>query len=126
MKPVQAVFFDLDDTLIDYTGSTRVSLERTCREFQSCAPGFDRQLAMRTYLEEGVRLWRQPGVVDLGDQVAYRTTLWEAALRACGIQPAGLAREFVEFYSRLRTETMVAFEDACGVLEALQERFAWQ
>lgn len=124
MKPVEAVFFDLDDTLIDDYAATRACVERTCLEFQGCVPGFDRALVARTYEAIGQKFWIHTVRPDVDDYAArlseIRAANWQETLATCGIRVPGLASEFAAFYAQLRAETVIAFEGASAVLEALR------
>lgn len=127
MAPLQAVFFDLDDTLIDDTESARICIEQTCLQFQACVPGFDRALVAQTFAEISRRFWREDtSAQELADYVVrlseVRTANWSAALDACGIRGSGLGKEFGAVYGTLRDEMVITFDDAEDVLRTLYGR----
>jgi putative hydrolase of the HAD superfamily len=123
MAPVPAVFFDLDGTLIDDDASVRICMERTCHEFQACAPGFDRVHVARAYYELAGKFWLHRATSGLDDDREYRVALWGEALESCGIQSPGLAREFATFYGLLRRETAIAYDESASVLASLHSDY---
>jgi len=121
MTPVRAVFFDLDGTLIDDDTASRICLERTCLEFQACAPGFDHVRAAHTYFDLGKAFWAHRSSTGFDDEMRdYRTALWDKTLRTFGISSTALARDFALFYGEQKANTAIAFDDAMLVLEALR------
>ena len=72
MTPVRAVFFDLDGTLIDDDASSQTCIDRTCLEFQACAPGFDRVRVARARFELGKAFWAHNAHSGLDGGREYR------------------------------------------------------
>jgi FMN phosphatase YigB (HAD superfamily) len=88
MKPVRALFFDLDDTLLD--GSRRQeSIVRTCEMIAAYQPGLDAARVLEAnaqiwpgYLQEVDEKWTL-GALDTASLSleAWRLTAWRLRLR---------------------------------------------
>src|SRR5438876_2981524 len=94
MKAVQALFFDLDDTLLDGSG-LQASIVQTCGKVAANQPGLD---AARL-VEANSKVWQGywPEVEDkwtLGtlDGASLSLEAWRRTLRACGCNDESLAR----------------------------------
>lgn len=125
MSAVQALFFDLDGTLLDGSGHQEAIL-RTCRTIASAQPGLD---ADRLLVANG-EVWRRywPEVADkwtLGilDGASVSLEAWRRTLRACGCNDDSIARLAREAYSRYRRESLRPFDDV-HELSLLQPRFS--
>lgn len=120
MKPVEALFFDLNSTLLDGSG-IREAIRRTCGEIAAARLGLD---AVRL-LEANNEVWRAywPEVEDkwtLGvlDGATVSLEAWSRALRACGCDDDSLARLARDTHRRHERETIRLFDD-------VQELFTW-
>jgi putative hydrolase of the HAD superfamily len=127
MPDVQAVFFDLDDTLLDDDRCWRVAVSLTCTELALRHPSVERVTLETSYLENSPRLWATFGSAPRtasGSSAAHdlRLAVWETVLDACGVEAPGLAGEAVEGYERHRRETYVCFADVRPVIQRLRER----
>lgn len=115
MRP-EAVFFDLDDTLVDETGSIREAVRQTVRELQP--PGLDPDRVATAYLEASAALWRRVTPARRGVTIRdMRRWTWEEALRALGF--GGPLEPLLERYEALRDGVVRPFEDAREVVEFL-------
>jgi putative hydrolase of the HAD superfamily len=122
MTPVQAVFFDLDGTLIDDDAAARRCAEATARHFETCSIGFDPTTAAASFMRLGKEFWTHRIATGLDDNRGSRVALWEQALVENGVKKPGLAEEFALLYGALRAKAAVPFEDALPVVEALVDR----
>ena len=111
--PVQAIFFDLDDTLVDDAASYRLSIERLCQDF---APTFDHERLRTAYDMLSSDFW------PAGDLTAFREALWRRALERCGYDTS-LAPAVRESYLRHRVESTQALPGVVEVLDALAGRY---
>lgn len=126
MTPVQALFFDLDETLLDGSGHQEAIL-RTCRSIASAQPGLD----AHRLLEANGKVWNGywPEVADkwtLGVLDGKNVSLeaWRRTLRACGCNDDSMARLARETYSQYRRETLRLFDDVRELISLLQPRFS--
>lgn len=117
--PIQAVFFDAGDTLIDFYSTgvrvTRIVYERTGRQIptEQAAPYFE--AAFHHALGDGDLLW----VTTPAAEEKYWTTYYQGWLAAAGVHAdAALIADLVE--DTLQVEIYSAFADAVPALEALR------
>jgi putative hydrolase of the HAD superfamily len=127
MPAVQAVFFDLDDTLLDDDRCWRVAVSRTCRDLALRHPSVDRRMLETGYLETSPRLWATFGSAPrtaAGASTArdLRLAVWQSVLDGCGVEAPGVASEAVDVYERHRRGTYACFADVRSVIERLRER----
>lgn len=121
MKPVQAVFFDLDDTLRDGSGSHE-AIVRTCSEIAARA-GLDPARLLEANSEVWQRYWPEVedkwtlGVLD-GDAVTLEA--WRRTLLACGRDDQSLARLGRETHLQHGREALRLFDDARWLLGVLK------
>ncbi|HXM19409.1 MAG TPA: HAD family hydrolase [Candidatus Tumulicola sp.] len=120
---VRAIFFDLDDTLVEDTLALEQCAEAAVREV---APGIradPRALAV-AYVESAIDFWEslEPGAARprSGD---IRPSMWRAALARHGIEDASLAGKIAERYDVLRLERAELLPEAVPVLAALHGRY---
>ncbi|MCZ7570369.1 MAG: HAD family hydrolase [Ardenticatenaceae bacterium] len=122
MKPVQALFFDLDETLLD--GSCfQESIVRTCGKIAASQPGLD---AARL-VEANRKVWRGywPEIKDkwmLGalDGASVSLQAWRLTLRACGCNDESIARLALQTHSQLGREAHRLFDDARELFTSLR------
>jgi putative hydrolase of the HAD superfamily len=121
--PISAIFFDLDDTLVEDT----LSLER-CAEAAvlEVSPdlGLDARSLAVAYVDSAIDFWEslEPGGAPPkpGD---IRPSMWRAALRRFGVDDAALASRIAKRYDELRIERVELFPEAVQVLHQLQGRY---
>ncbi|MGE0057214.1 MAG: HAD family hydrolase [Dehalococcoidia bacterium] len=122
MTLVQAVFFDLDGTLIDDEEAARRCTEATCRHFETSIPGVDCAALTTTFMRLGKEYWTHRVASGVDDNRGSRIALWQQALSEHRIERPGLGEEFAVLYAALRAKAAVPFEDAQPVVEALTNR----
>jgi FMN phosphatase YigB (HAD superfamily) len=127
MPTVQAVFFDLDDTLFDDDRCWRAAVSVTWTELALRHPSVDRGMLETFYLETSPRLWATFGSAPrtaLGSSAArdLRLAVWQTVLDGCGVEAPGLAGAAVEAYERHRREAYVCFADVRPAIRRLRER----
>lgn len=116
----RAVFFDMDDTLLDTSGGLEEAWELACREF---APelGCDWQQIREGIRREANEFWRDESLVGHWRVrlVEARLHIIELALRAEGLDVA-LAPLINERYGEEVGSRIRLFDDAIETLEALR------
>jgi HAD superfamily hydrolase (TIGR01549 family) len=127
MSTVQAIFFDLDDTLLDDDRCWRAAVSLTCTELASRYPSVDRARVESSYLENSARLWATFGSAPRaasGSSTArdLRLAVWQTVLDGCGVDAPGLAGDVVDAYERHRRQTYACFADARPVIQRLKQR----
>jgi len=117
----RAVFFDLDDTLVDETGLMSDCVRQVAQQMRQLYPALDPECVVRTYLEASVDLWRRITPAQLGVTIPLmRRWTWEKTLRQLGL--AGPVEPFLQRYAALRDGQVRLFPDARPVLEELRRR----
>lgn len=125
MTAVQALFFDLNDTLLDGSGDQDAIL-RTCRSIASAQPGLDTDQLLAANGEVWQRYWPEVadkwtlGVVD-GNSISLEA--WRRTLRACGCNDDSIARRARETHSQFHRESLRLFDDV-DELSLPQPRFS--
>jgi HAD superfamily hydrolase (TIGR01493 family) len=109
---VQAIFFDLDDTLVDDAASYPAAIERLCAEF---GPGFDADRLRAAYDILSPDFWAA------GDLSAIREELWRRALERCGYDTS-LASAVRDAYLRHRVTSTQLLPGVTDVLDVLAGR----
>jgi HAD superfamily hydrolase (TIGR01549 family) len=127
MPAVQAVFFDLDDTLLDDDRCWRVAVSLACTELALRHPSVDRAMLETSYLENSPRLWATFGSAPRaasGSSAAreLRLAVWQTVLDGCSVEAPDIAVEAVDTYERRRRETYACFADVRPVIQRLRER----
>lgn len=127
MRPIRAVFFDLDATLIDYDRTAwHATVRRVCAALR--APDIQPDRLFDAYTgaytahlggTEGT-IARSPS--GSSDARAIWGELWRRALSACGQESELLAERALDLYVRDRSGSYRLFDDVTEVLDALRER----
>ena len=113
MKPVRALFFDLDATLLDGSG-LQESIVRTCGKIAASQPGLDAARLLAANSEVWQRYW--PEVEDkwtLGalDGASVSLEAWRRTLRACGCNEESVARLASQTHRQHAREAHRLFDD---------------
>ncbi len=117
---IDAVLFDLDDTLHDDTDTYRRAAADAAREAAlECALDPDRLLA--NYIREAERFWRQLSQDHLGTNLAgVRERMWAAALAECGVSDEGVAVRCAAAYIRHRRKYLKLWPGVAELLAHLR------
>lgn len=128
-ESVKAVFFDLDETLVDDDRCMRVAVTQTCNKLAELYPQIDPGQLDATYLRVANEWWTDSGSVPLAsnsgtsDGRAIRTEVWGKSLVACGLVAQSVAIEAADIYSQERKATYCLFPDVDEVLNTLHKTF---
>jgi len=120
---IRAIFFDLDDTLVDDTISTEECAEAVAREVAGGRGLAPADLA-KAYLDSAIAFWEglAPGSPpSRGDGI--RRTMWRAALRSLGVDDDALAAALAVRYDAIRAERVEYYPDAVPVLTSLHGQY---
>ncbi len=120
MMPIRALFFDLDDTLLEthhaHRESVRLACERAAERHPEWTPDRLVEAFTQAYRELEQRL--EAGTLKLTSQLQFRQLSWEETLRACRLSPE-LAEELTELYLRERRRRYALYPDVPPALEAM-------
>src|SRR2546423_4159428 len=93
---LQAVLFDLDDTLHDDTDSYRRTSERVAEDIaQACAVcSVDAKALLRAYVTEADSFWQNLSDHQIKERsIGFRQRLLHSAMRAMGIDDMALSSQ---------------------------------
>jgi 2-haloalkanoic acid dehalogenase type II len=120
---IRAIFFDLDDTLVDDTISTEECAEAVAREVAGGRGLAPADLA-KAYLDAAIAFWEglEPGASG-PREVGIRRTMWRTALKSLHVDDDPLATKLAERYDAIRAERVEYYPDAVPVLTSLHGRY---
>ena len=120
---IRAIFFDLDDTLVDDTISLEQCAEQAARELAGDRGASPVDLA-DAYVDAAIDFWTHLGPGSPKPAMgAIRPMMWKAALLRHGIIDEELADRLAHRFDQLRIERVELFPDALPVLTALHGRY---
>jgi len=121
MKPVQALCFDLDETLLD--GSRlQESIVRACDMIAASEPGLEAARLVEANSEIWLRYWPEVeekwtlGALD-GESLSLEA--WRRTLRACGCHDESIARLASRIHRNLGREAHRLFDDVRELFTSL-------
>ena len=121
MPKIEAVLFDLDDTLHDDTYAFHSAAEEVAREI-AAEHTIDALHLKRAYVAQAEGFWKSMDATTLDRNLELvRQELWGAALAEMGIQDGALAQVSAENYSRYRKKYFKPFPGAIDLLRKLRE-----
>lgn len=116
----KAIFFDMDDTLLDAVNANVIAWETVCAEV---APqlGCDAEKLRMTIRKEGGAFWKDESLVGHWrvDLEGARALVVEKALISLELETS-LAKRIAADYSCIHREHLKPFEDAFATLEAVR------
>jgi putative hydrolase of the HAD superfamily len=127
MDRLQAVCFDLDETLLDDGTSYALSIAGACREVTRALPGVDAGRLAEAYRSLSDVYWAEVServLRGLLDGQTARLEVWRRTLCSLGVEDDVLALTALDAYSRHRRESFRLFADAAVLLERLRGRVA--
>src|SRR5207244_2937634 len=121
--PLQALLLDLDDTLLDYSGSAARCWEEACRAVAGPA-GVDPEALAEAIALVGPWFWSDPARHrrERVDMLRAWERIGAHALARLGIAPDGLAAAVARDFAARRRAAIRLFPDARGSLERLRRR----
>ncbi len=119
---IDAVLFDLDDTLHDDTLTYRRAAERVAQEVAR-ERGVSAESLLGAYVAAADAFWVRLSPSSLGTPLAsLREQMWNDALRAEGIEDPALARRSAVDYNRYRRDYLELWPGALELLDGLRRR----
>ena len=115
----QAIFFDLDDTIIDFTAPAGPAWVEVAERFAAHYGDTDAATVRRAIDRVSSRWWSDPGRHRAGrlDLRNTRVSNVAEALAGLGIADDGLSTRMADTYAQLRTEALQLFPGARATLE---------
>jgi HAD superfamily hydrolase (TIGR01549 family) len=121
-EPLEAVLFDLDDTLHDDTATFERAAERVADEVAR-EYAVDSLALRQAYIAEAMSFWIHLSDRDLGVRlVRVRSQMWLRALRAVGLDDPALADRAADDYNRYRKDYLRPSPGALELLASLRAR----
>lgn len=123
MIPVNACFFDLDETLIKDRASTGHSLDRVIPILLERHPHLDEAVVRRTYVTNNTWHWEnfdKSPIAAIEDPAETRAFLWKLVLAALEIEDDSLANDLGLAYQDARHESFAPYEDVAEWLEGFR------
>ncbi len=117
-RGIDAVLFDLDDTLHDDTLAYQSAAEEVAHEV-AAEHGIDALALKAAYIAQAEGFWKKLSPDAFALKLAnIRPQLWQAALESVGIADEALAHRSAHLYNEYRKKYYVVFP---GVIELLNE-----
>lgn len=117
-RTIDAVLFDLDDTLHDDTLAYQSAAEEVAHEV-AAEHGVDALELKAAYIAQAEGFWKKLSPDAFAVKLAeIRPQLWQAALESVGLADEELAHRLADRYSEYRKKRYVVFP---GVIELLTE-----
>lgn len=122
MRTIEAVLFDLDDTLHDDTYAFTSAAEDVAREI-AAEHNVDALALKHAYIAEAEGFWHRLTPDQLRTRlVGLRRSMWSAALGQFGITDEQVAERSASRYNEYRKKYFTVFPGAFDVLRTLRER----
>ena len=119
---LEAVLFDLDDTLHDDTLAYKSAAEEVALEV-AAERNIDALKLKHAYIAQAEGFWRKLDASALEKKLEFiREELWGAALAHIGIADTALAQRAAANYNRYRTKYFKLFPGAADLLRLLRAR----
>ncbi len=120
MRRIDAVLFDLDDTLHDDTAAYHSAAEEVAREV-AAEHGIDAIALKAAYVAQAEGFWHRLTAEQLKTKLAnVRAQLWGAALQQFGLSDDELAERSANSYNAYRKKHLTLFPGARDVLLRLR------
>lgn len=120
----KAVLFDLDDTILAYSGKSDESWQAVCSQFADRLEHVDLETVLKTIKVNSASYWSDPerhrtGRLNLD---VTRQQIIAVALGELGVDDVSLARDMALAYALQREERIEPFPGALDTLDELRKR----
>ena len=123
MTTIQAIFFDLDNTLLD--GSRfHEAIHRTCNQIATVQPGLSAERLLEANSEIWQSYWPQvepQWTIGTLDGKAVSREAWRQTLQACGCDDDSLRQLALAYHLQFGRETYQLFDDVPALFAELKE-----
>ncbi|MBV8375291.1 MAG: HAD family hydrolase [Candidatus Eremiobacteraeota bacterium] len=120
MRSIEAVLFDLDDTLHDDTLAYQSAAEEVAREV-AAEHGIDALALKAAYFAQAEGFWKRLTVDALETKLSIvRRRLWQAALESVGLDSEEIAHRSAHRYNAYRHKYYTPFPGAVDLLASLR------
>jgi phosphoserine phosphatase len=121
---LKAIFFDLDDTLLDAQTPYLEAIAATCAEAGRRCPRLDPERLTALYIDVSRAMWRSFDLGQMSESAEeIRVMVWSEALRQAGIDDPALARDLALHYGAARRASHRLFPDTLRTLDRLHRRY---
>jgi putative hydrolase of the HAD superfamily len=119
---IQAVFLDMDDTILDFGSNTEATWSIVCEEVAARRRDVIASSLQERIAERRRAFWREPTRAAAGRQNlrAASRLIVDEALFDCGISVGGLAQEISERFRDLRDEKIALYPHTLELLDFLR------
>jgi putative hydrolase of the HAD superfamily len=123
MSKAQWIFFDLDNTLWDFTGNSRLALEQIVKEYQKEIPGLIISDFIERYRVHNDFCWAQYRAGEI-DQATLRWKRFFLALDDFSLGNRKVALDMSSDYLDAMADQRSLVEGAMELLEYLEDRYS--
>ena len=119
----KVIFFDLDDTLISFDGSTNLAWEKVCKSFvSSTSCSFSHNTLLDIINQIRTWYWGDPERHRIGrmDLIKARRDIVKAALEKLDFSDEESVLKIADGYSKLHEESICLFPSSINTLEILK------
>ncbi|HEU4754299.1 MAG TPA: HAD family hydrolase, partial [Armatimonadota bacterium] len=122
--PIRALFFDLDDTLLESHNAHQEAVRRSCRRAAELHSGWTEQQFLEAFFTayRTLEVQIESGQLQLDSHLLFRTRVWEEALRQSGLDPA-VGEELALSYLEERRKRYQLYPEVPGLLDRLAPRY---
>ena len=122
--PIHAVFFDLDDTLLETHHAHAEALWASCEAAAARPAGWTVEQLADAFTRSYHRIEEQmeTGTVHFDSHLLLRTRTWEETLRACGLAPE-LGEELAQVYLTERRRRYRLYDEVPPLLDRIAARY---
>jgi len=126
---IRAVFFDLDETLVDDDRCMREAITRTCTTLGKLHPQLEPNRLETTYAQVADEWWTNTGSVPRASGSGstngrdIRIEVWGKALTAYGLSDQDMAVKAADIYAQERSAGYCLFPEVAEVLDTLRQKF---
>jgi putative hydrolase of the HAD superfamily len=121
---IRALFFDLDDTLLETHTAHQTAIRLCCERVASQHPEWTPEALREAFhvAHRDVEARMEAGELEFVSQIPFRIRTWDKTLRSCGLTP-DLAEELASQYIAERRSRYRLFDDVSDALDALAREY---